>query len=210
MDKIAAEERLARIAKSLAAALSRGGDMENGSIRVHRWNSSIRVWDLTNAGRIGKQVDTIAVYDLDMAGKEADAQVETLADNISRARSYGQAKDLIQKAVEEINAVSLYKVKIVEDRERGIDVPPAGFKPIEINGRHVSVEADYDSFSVRDKEDKFNEPTCIPTHGSKRDVKVFYMWVRDNQSLIQNATFHEVMEGMSKAGIRYHYYCAVD
>lgn len=210
MNKIAQE--LVKIARSMVAGLNRGETIEKDNIRIHRWNSSIRVWDLTNAGRIGKQVDSITIYNLDWAGKsEADSLVETLADNLSRVHSYSQAKSLMQKAVVEINAISSYKVELDERKDRGIDVSPAGFKEITIRGKHVSVEVDYESFTVKDLEDMNNEPTCIPAiRHNKRDVKMFYMWVRDNQSWIQNARFNEVLDGMSKAGIKYHYYCAMD
>ena len=206
MKMVAAE--LVKLAKSLMA-LSRGDMLENGNIRMHRWNSSVQVWDLTNAGRIGKRVDTITIYNLDWAEKAASSEVETFIDHLSGIKSYSQAKSRILDAVKEINAVSPHKVEIDERQERGIDVAPAGFKKIEIHGKHVYVEADYKTFTVKDRDDMNNEPTCIPS-GGKKDIKVFYMWVRDNQSWIQNATFHEISEGMSKAGISSHYYCAVD
>lgn len=203
-------QELLRIAKSLMA-LNRGDTTENDNIRIQRWNSSIRIWDLTNAGRIGKQVESITVYDLDYAEKQAGGLVETFADNISRVHSYRDAVLLVQKAAVEINAVSNQKVKVDLRKDRGIDIAPAGFKPIKINGRYAHVEADYDSFTVRDKEDMNNEPTCIPPiSGGKKDIKMFYMWVRDNQSWIENARFREIVDGMSKAGIRSHYFCAVD
>ena len=98
-----------------------------------------------------------------------------------------------------------------ESQERGVDVTPGGFRPIKVNGKNITLEADYSDFTVRDKVDRFNEPTCIPAvKGGKRDIKVFYRWVKDNLPWLQSATFGDVMRAMMKEGIRFHQYCAMD
>ena len=205
-------ERLIRVAKELVGGLDVGKTMEKGNIRIHRYRSSIHIWDLTNAGKRGKRVDVIAVYDLDRYGQDnLIGMAEDMAVELSRAKTYSQAKKIVQKHVKLINETIPYPVGVEESQERGVDVAPADFKSIKIDGKHVGINADYKTFDVRDKDDKYNEPTCIPAiRGGKADVRVFYRWVQDNESKIKNMTFSQVMDGMSKAGVRYHYYCAVD
>lgn len=197
-------------ASSRTAGLSFGQTIENENVRIHRYRPSVEITDLTNAGKRGKRCKVLFVYDLDYTD-DAGGLVEDMVDALSRARNYEQASRIVEKGLTAINAVSRYSAKMDERLVRGVDVSPGGFKPIEIHGQHVYVQADFDSFTVRDKDDHWNEPTCIPSgSGSKTAVKMFYRWAMDNESLIKRGTFHEVTESMSKAGIRYHYYCAVD
>ena len=195
------------------AGLDVGKTIESGSIRIHRYRSSIVVTDLTNAGKRGKKCDEIAAYDLDYVEDGAAWAVEDMADGIMKSRSYREAKKIIEKGMDEIKEASegYFRVKIDERSHKGVDVAPAGFSKIEINGKHVYVKADYDSFVVRDKDDRFNEPTCIPSsRGSKTSVKMFYRWATDNENLIKRGTFGDVLHSMNKAGISYHQYCAMD
>lgn len=207
---------LLKVAKALVAVRV-GETSESDAIRVSRGRSAIRVWDMENAGRRGKKVDVIALYDLDYAvhnsTQEANVggKVEDLAQKIMSANSFSKAEKMLKDAEKAINEVSQFKVSIYESTERGVDVPPAGFQPIEVNGKHVYVRSGYKDFTVRDKDDQYNEPTCIPAiKGGKRDVQVFYRWVKDNERKIPNMSFSEVTKAMGQAGIKYHYYCAVD
>jgi len=206
-------KRFERIANKMAMsilAVSVGDMFENDAIRVIRTRSGIRVIDLENAGKRGKRVDVIAIYDVDYAD-DPGGLVEELAKDLEKARSFSQATGMLQNTLDAVNEGSSRQVKIYKDNERGVDVAPAGFKPVKINGKNVYIEADYKSFVVRDKEDQYNLPTCIPAiRGGKADIKVFYRWVMDNESQLRNMTYDEVTSGMRKAGIRYHSYCAMD
>ena len=201
---------LIAVAKMLAG-LDVGKTIENDSVRIHRYRPSVTVTDLTNAGKRGKRCEEFTVYNLDWATKDAVSEIENMMDDLSRVKNYGQAMRVMEKGVEAINAATKYLVETDSRLLRGVDVAPGGFSPIEIHGRYVHISADFDSFSVRDLEDRFNEPTCIPTgSGKKTAVKMFYRWATDNENWIKGAKFEEVLNSMTKAGIPYHYYCAVD
>ena len=78
------------------------------------------------------------------------------------------------------------EIKLDIYNERGVDVTTAGFGPIVVDGKHVKIDSRWDTFSVRDKDDQYNLPTCIPAFkGGKKDIKVFYRWVKDNQSKLR-------------------------
>jgi len=197
-----------------AAGLSVGQTIENGSVRIHRYRPSVEITDLTNAGKRGKRCKVLSVYDLDRM-EAAEGLVEDMMDDLSRVKNYAQAERIVGKFMDEVEELAdggYVSIKTDERLARGVDVAPGDFKPIRINGQHVSVEADYNDFVIRDKDDHFNEPTCIPTvHGPKRtSVKMFYRWVMDNENWLRRATFREVMQSLMKAGIPFHQYCAVD
>ena len=203
--------RFAKLTNKVVASLPMGKTLERGSIRIHRWHTTVRVTDLTNAGKRGKRCDQAVVYNIDYAERDASSEIEEMMDGIERARNYAQALKVMEKSVDEINVVSKMGVKFDEQIERGVDVAPGGFSKIKINGKNVYIEADFSRFVVRDKVDMNNEPTCIPgARGKKTSIKMFYRWATDNENFIKRATFSEVLDSMTKAGIPYHYYCAMD
>jgi len=182
------------------ASISRGESVEKGSIRIHRYDRDIAVWDLTNAGKRGKTVNSFVLYDIFRSGNELD-----LMEELEKATSFEQALKIAKKYVDKDENIKLY-----ERTHKGIEISPADFKPISIEGKDVFIKADYDSFRVRDRSD-INEETCIPAiKGGKADIKVFYRWVKDNQEKIKKMNFNQIVSEMHKEGIRYHRYCALD
>jgi hypothetical protein len=204
-------QELLKVARELVA-LSVGDTIENGNIRIHRFRDSIRMWDLTNAGKSGKSVDYFWASDFDYLPEHSEYDVELMMKNLGKVDDYRDAVGLVKRFSDFANdQVGQKVVDYGESKKRGVDITPAGFKPIVIKGKYVIIDADYDSFSVADRVDQNNLPTCIPAvNGGKKDIKLFYRWVQDNQSKINNMTFSQVIDQMSKNGIRYHYYCAMD
>lgn len=202
---------LAAISKvALGLGVGNKYEDERSMLRLQRGMSTIRVTDLTNAGKRGKKVDEFAVWDLDYATDKA--AVDRLASQLARVRSYSEAKSLAEAWVEYYSDIGKSaRPKIEYSKERGVDVTPAGFKPVKILGKEVEVEADYTSFTVRDVADKYNLSTCIPAiKGGKKDIKVFYRWVSDNEAKIKNMKFGDVVKAMMQQGIKFHQYCAMD
>jgi hypothetical protein len=186
--------------------LSIGHTFENEKWRVHRYAGSVVVTDLANAGKRGKKCREIVVYDIDWKRLpvSADSIAKTFVDLAKRNKS---VKDM-EKAAQEFKDVGANMS--VRD-QRGIDVKPGGFETLTIHGDNVFIEAEYDSFRVKNLQDKFNEPTCIPAiKGGKKSIPQFYRWVKDNQSKIKKMTFSEVLKGMDREGIKYHQFCAMD
>ena len=142
-----------------------------------------------------------------LRGDEALQAVEEWVDGLRRERSYKKAL----RGAEDVVALDEGRAKIQPRSLRGVDVAPAGFKPVKIRGKHVYIEADYDSFRVKDLVDRNNEPTCIPAFkGGKKSIKQFYRWVSDNISKIKSMKYYDVLGEMRKEGINYHDYCAMD
>lgn len=183
-----------------------GFEDERAMLRFHRFRDSLKVWDLTNAGKRGKKVNVFVVTGLDQVKSLANGVVEQVVNAAYYAHALKFAKTWVDTVQESTPFVHLY-----ESSERGVDVTPAGFRPITVDGQHVYIQAEYDSFRVKDKVDLANEPTCIPAiRGGKKDIKVFYRWVKDNQSKLKGMKFHDVLRAMMSEGIKYHQYCAMD
>lgn len=194
------------------AELQEGKTWENDFVRVHRFRSAYHVWDLTNAGRRGKKVRKIALYDTDMVRNESvQKNLDKLAKGIDKVKNFDSVVKWFDIIVRDAKLRGEHSPKIQVSEERGVDVAPGGFKPIRVVGKGVRVDSDYDSFTIKNLDDKINEPTCIPAiRGGKKDIKVFYRWVKENQAEIKNMTFSDVLKAMKKIGVSYHQYCAMD
>lgn len=184
-------------------ALDVGRTWENDQWRVHRYVDHIVVWDLTNAGKRGKKVPRWSV------GSTARSfPFESTAMEIIMWAKRGASASQMRKVLDEIEEVGGH---ISETSERGVDVSPGGFAPVEIRGKHVRVEVGWKDFTIKNLDDEINEPTCIPAiKGGIRSIPAFYRWVQDNKSKIEKMDFREVLKAMDGLGVPYHEYCAMD
>ena len=200
--------------QSFMEDLSIGEEYESSTslVRAHRFRDSLRVTDLTNAGKRGKSVSQFALYDIrEPASYDVSESYGELVSAIRRDTVKFGALLMMAKEIARLGEGDSTAPKIEVSAYKGVDVKPAGFSTIVVAGKFVHVQADYGDFHVRDTKDQNNLPTCIPAiKGGKKDILVFHRWVTDNRDRIDTMTFSEVLSGMSDAGIRYHYYCAVD
>lgn len=178
--------------------------------------SCFRLTDLANAGKRGKTCREAALYDLDYLALRGDGE---LAGNIlgmlpavqaiAERDGYDDAVDFLRRAHK---IAAPFGLAFNERELRGVDVAPATFKPLTIRTAALEVEAGFDSFSAQCLRDKANVPTIIPpVRGAKATaVKAFYAFVRDHAAEIKTVTFDRFLRMLSAAGVRYHYFCAMD
>jgi hypothetical protein len=189
-----------------------GKTMENDSLRFHVYRGSVRVWDLTNAGKRGKKVEGFALYDTDMTGSSdyGVAMAKHIEQYTFRLRQLDFKKALTQaRALVRVGReYDLNSPKIHDFQEKGVDVAPAGFGPFKKGTPEFEVEATWTEYNVRDRSDKYNEPACYNT--GKRDVKRFYRWVTDSWGRLKNLTYNELTSLMSKEGFKFRSFCRMD
>ena len=186
--------------------LSVGNTFENEKWRVHRYASSVVITDLTNAGKRGKKCREFAVYDIDW--KRLPISADTIAKTFEDLAKKNAPLAAMEKAAKEFEGAG---ASLSIRDQRGVDVTPGGFENIKIKGDNVYIEAEYDTFRIKNLQDTYNEPTCIPAlKGGKKDIPQFYRWVKDNEKKIKTMTFSEVLKAMDREGIKYHYFCAMD
>lgn len=185
--------------KSTKKAMRVGETKEIGDIRIHLFSTSLKIWDLTNAGRKGKIVDYFWVGS---RGRDED-DLYSLAQILEKCTDYKKALKLTKDFVADKN-----NLDFGEDKEKGWDVLPKGFKKFEFRNSKISIKCDTKGFTIRDLEDRNNEPTAIDTN--KMGPRLLFKWLNDNSSKLNNMDFHDILDKISKEGIAYHYYCAMD
>lgn len=184
-------------------------ELPQSMLRVHRFRDSIRVTDLTNAGKRGKRCDELWVSWWRGDTGEIEHAVTEWLDAAAHVPGFGILQDKIMAGLEALKSKSggSYLESGV-NHLRGVDVMPLGFAPVRIHGKHVHVEAGHDDFVIRDLDDQYNLPTCIAQ--GKKSIPVVYRWVSDNRYQIADMTFRQVCEGLDAAGASYRTYCAMD
>ena len=197
-----------RVASRFFSALNAGENFENEAWRVHRYMNSIKVTDLTNAGKRGKKVTELSLYE-----KVTTRQIpwESIALEIVMHARRKVSLEKMKKVLEEQVEVFGTYVALETHARRGIDTMPGGFIPVKIEGKYVDIEATPRTFSINDKVDKNNLPACIPAiSGGLKSIPVFFRWVQDNEARVKDMKFNDILADMRKEGIEYHSYCRMD
>ena len=202
------EAKLSKVA--LGLGVGNEHEDEKSKLRFYRFTDSLRVWDLTNAGKRGKKVQSFALLGLEVRGPDQKIMVDKLVVDLLKSKNFAGALSTAEKAIKELFEFGI-RLELYSSEFKGVDIKPAGFRPIKIKTDELEIEAGFDDFVVRDLADKNNLPACIPSaRGGKRDVLLFYRWVSDNKTRLKSMTFREVVKALSDAGIKYHQYCSMD
>ena len=192
-----------RVATRFLQALGIGDTWENDKWRIHEYAGSIKITELENAGRRGKKVRSLILYNFPPTFPTESVAAEFIIE-AKKGVDFGKMQQVLEEQREIFDCKSDYQ------EYRGVDIMPAGFQPLRIRGDKVYVEADFNDFTVRD-DDSANLSTCIPAiTGGRKSIPAFYRWVKDNQGKIKNMSYTEVLHEMNALGIQYHTYCAMD
>ncbi len=189
-------------ATKVLANLGIGETFENELWRVHRYSHSIRVTHLENAGRRGKKC---VEWLVDTDGPKTRGGGESLA---MEFMMLAKRKESLQRMAQAMGEAIAVGYTVHKGDLRGVDIKPGNFQKLFVRGALVTIEADYDSYQIRDITDDNNEPTCIAQ--GKKSIAQFYRWVKDNAQKLQSMSMHDIMTAMKQQGIEYHYYCAMD
>lgn len=182
-----------------------GKAFETSTIRYRVCRSSVTVTELANAGKRGKEVRSFTLYDVDMIRDPKLAyNFECWLETLPMRPSYEDAR-LSAKL-----AAANGGPKFDERTLRGIDVVPPGKPKLVVEGQGFYLEAEWNTFMLRDTTDPNNEPTVIPKSDQKKGPQIFYAWVEKNRAALTGMTFSSVWEQMAPLGVKGHFYCAVD
>lgn len=181
-----------------------GETKEVNGWRIHRYADSIKVTELANAGKRGKTVGIVTVYNF--------RHPSPMESNALEFVMWANRGASMAKMVDVANEQSrLCRATVEVQYVKGIEVTPGGFKAIEIHTENLYLKAEYGSFVIRDVTDYHNVPTAIPAiSGGKKSIPALYRWVKDNEATVKTLTFHGLLEALRAEGVKFHQYCAID
>lgn len=209
-----ADEKLAtRVATRYRVALEVGQGVFTQHLKLHHFHGSLRITDMTNAGKRGKKVRELTVIPKTFADDLSDKIIKQAVSSILHM-TYDQAKDHLEDILTREGHENLYSLN--ERELRGIDVEPMGTK-INLekkfpNGEIVTIESSPHEFLIVDSvlidaEGKaahgFRQDTTYwPV--AKKDGIAFYGWLKDNLSKAANMKMMELLKVFEQLGLRYN------
>lgn len=182
--------------------IERGGEFTNDDIRIHKYADMLRITETTFAGKRGK---TCRQFSLMWQGDRGESHIhlDAFLDQVTDKMKYDDVKKLAD-AQKDLQVGSEYTLK-------GVEVIPTNMKPFEFENDKVKISSTPKDFSVRDREDKNNEPTCISFEKTGvRGTKQFYDYLNKNPDIVKGMSFRQVTDLIQKLGIKAHHYCAMD
>lgn len=195
-----------------------GETSENGMLRVHRFAGSVRVTDLTNAGKRGKKVATFAVlplYARNTTDEGVKKRLGRVSSTLAELTNYGTALQIVKDYI----ARFPNELELVEGEERGIDVRPGGAEVVvAFNSLGIDLEAEPNNFrllhrtaygrsnvAANEQGDAFYQDTRYwPVN--KIGARKFYEWLLANRSRIDTMTIRDFTMLWNRLGIAYDYH----
>lgn len=203
-----------------ARGLGVGQTQTKGSVRVHRYSNSLKVWDLTNAGRRGKKVRVMTLMTTYSYKGDEDKWMQNMS---SEALDYG-SYDRFKAFVSDLMVDYPDDIRMEERQERGIDVMPADIKEIElkweVGADKLRLTASPLEFRVvsshwfapgeghlekRPDVAGFSQDTMY-YNTKKADAAKFYAWLSGNESKVKKMTIQDLQTQWRRLGVNYDYH----
>lgn len=187
---------------TMEPTFSVGTTYESTTWRIHRYNDSIALWSLRNAGKRGKKVTQWAI----LPSYKHDTPFESLCFELKLWADRGATEERMAHVLDQME--SSLQIRLDKRLERGIDVLPANTQTIRVETKNLRAEFSPLEFSLRHVKDVENETTTLSK--SRRGLKELYTWVVANRAIVETMTYAEMRDRILSMGISIHEYCAMD
>lgn len=201
-------------ASKQASSPIRKGDTWNGaSVQIHRFESSLKITDMTYAGKRGKRVNQASVKpSWQYLQKHGSDSEQKWFDNITKAiltygySSYKQVMSYLNELDEQFEG----DIEIKTRQLRGVDVAPSSRGKIEMKTYLFSIRAELHDFSIRDLSDMANEPVTMQKN--KSSAMKFYKFISNpkNQDALKGKSYSDILSILNRLGIGTHSWYAMD
>ena len=185
------------------------GEIDQGNIRIQTWagGATVRMVDCTNAGKRGKVCLELSIGINDRDPQKVCDIIYNLGIKLDQVSDWETAIKFAELAKETgYVGVAQYELKAIR-------VPPIGFKQVLLENENFYAVFDFENFSIADRRDQANCPRFIPSHNQKKaDFKKAYAFAKSLEGKIpETLTFDQFTSMLcDEAGVRGHYYCAMD
>lgn len=203
-------ERVAsRYVKAFGIPMGKTVDLD--SVRIHRFVDHFKCWDLTNAGKRGKKVETLAISVSYAYKGDRDAWMESMSKALAECDTIADVK----RRVKDILADYPGEINMESGSERGVDVNPGGTTKLQLTtNTGIRITADpldfllVSSVPLVDREGKptgYKQDTLYST-SNRPGAKVFYNWLAANLAQANKMTILEFRDLWDELKIPYDYH----
>lgn len=192
----------------IVTRLGLGEMAEQGDIRVHRYSNMLVIWDLTNAGKRGKNVTRMTAMPTSRFKGNLNEWLDGTSTAIEHYTKYSQVKSFFKDLQHDFPG----EIDVSESTERGVDVNPGGTRIIQFEtntGLRVTAEPkDFivtHSWELRSKEGKPTGMTQDTSYwpAGKKDAKVFYNWLAANEAEARRMTIQDMRKMWKDLKVQY-------
>jgi hypothetical protein len=199
-----------RVAYRYKQSLEVGQSFFTEHLKLHHFHGSLRITDMTNAGKRGKKVQELTLVPTTVDDTLGEKVIKHAVSTILHL-NYDGAKSYLEVILKDEKTGNLFTLH--ERALRGIDVEPMGTK-IELenkfpDGSIVQITASPHEFHVNSKylftrvdQAPFYQDTLYWPRG-KQDGILFYGWLKDNLSKAAHMTIQELKDVWHSLGVRY-------
>lgn len=177
-------------------------------IHVRTWSGgsqSVRVTDMTNAGKRGKTCRTVHASFTGRIGDDAAGYGEWLHAINDTLPALDAGETSFDDVLTFLRALAgLATIELREETIRGVDAPLA---KISTSGPKFTASANEDGVTVCCLVDRANLPQAL-SRGS--NAKAYAIAAKVFPTLRPEMTIHEVVSALVAAGVDMHSYCAMD
>lgn len=186
----------------------RGQTITVNAVRVWFGACTVRVTDLTNAGKRGKKCDEFAIFDLDMCRNPMVARlIGILCAQLKAGMDFAEARAFADDIMTAVGNAHDY-VKLTVHTKRGVDTKPADMADLVVEGPGVRIEVDYREIRAACKSDRANAPRLFVAKPAA--VAIARQWIAANVDAIKAMSFGDLQSALSVAGCQFHSYCGMD
>lgn len=207
------EKIVTRVASRYKEALGIGHSAFTDNMKLHRYAESLRVTDMTNAGKRGKKVLEMTITVDTFKRDEADGVLNKVTAAILKANDYVAAKHAVEKLRAEDELIEIHEVTL-----RGVDVEPMG-TTLKLEKKHpdgsiVRITSSPHDFLVnhsqemhhpKDPSKTFRQDTLY-SPVKKQDGMQFYAWLKENLAEAGKMTMMQLRQKWDQLGINYDYH----
>lgn len=193
----------------LARGLDVGRTVNVGDVRIHRFRDMFRVTDLTNAGKRGKKVRTLAI-DLGYGSTVGDREAwfDELSEGLIRQTTY----EGVVRYLNHMKEGEPYLNWSISE-QRGIDVEPTGSKLTLKTNAGLVIESSASEFNVLNKQPLTHPQTGDPIgfqdtnyyNRGKDSANVFFTWLQSNLSQVNSLDMNDLRRVWDQLDVKYDY-----
>lgn len=212
------------ILKEAREAIPVGTGGETQHLRYHRYSGSVRITDLANAGRRGKKVDILTVWDLDYLRNDlAIARLNRWLEGVVKGNTFDQVlRDLKALFADfERGLHDGYMPKWQVKQEKGVRIDPPqsvskkikDLKVLDIPEKTITVNAKPSDVSIRQvvfflqddgSRGYYMSDDVVSNTRNRRETKALYQWVVQNIDKLKRVkTLSDVYRMLESEGVPY-------
>lgn len=194
-----------------AFGIPMGKTVNLDSVRIHRYSDVFKVWDLTNAGKRGKKVETLSLSPSFKYKGDRAQWMENMSKALAECGSFMDVHRLLADLDKDYPG----EIDVSKGSERGVDVNPGGTTKLTLKtNTGIEITADPLEFILKTHVPLTHHTTGEPIGHqdtlywpeNRAGATVFYNWLKANLATANKMDIQAFRQLWSELNIKYTYH----